>query len=300
MKRIYILDANVFYRFPEVSSISSDAVELYLPNLVLDELRFVSSNGTLYERTYNSIEASLETGRIKIIYTDAREVANLRRPHKKQATWKRASYTTVSADASLIVAARQLQASTDVSSNGSIALVTDDIDAASAAETYGVHTLTVDEFKTEVIALLSVAQAREVKKNSFIYVLSLLANVAASVVAVAFSAFTIDNYANILEFIGRVGVILTVPFIGACFYLFRSRLRLGYGLFEVLFGALAAWMAIGFGYNIDTLSSTSGLIAFLGCVYIIVRGMDNIEYGLKGSKYFGLWARIFQGSGHTT
>lgn len=64
----------------------------------------------------------------------------------------------------------------------------------------------------------------------------------------------------------------------------RRRHRVGYGISEVLFGAAAAlWIALAGQQDLMTMT-----MAAAAAVYVIVRGLDNIETGLKQEQYASL------------
>ena len=80
--------------------------------------------------------------------------------------------------------------------------------------------------------------------------------------------------------------------LGIAFFWFRSRDKISYGTVEVAVGLFGAWRIANpavydsaFAYQAAT------------SVYIIVRGLDNIEKGLDGYRIQPLWKRFFGGGG---
>jgi hypothetical protein len=55
----------------------------------------------------------------------------------------------------------------------------------------------------------------------------------------------------------------------------RRKHRVGYGLTEIAFGCVGGIIAAGHIASADSLFP--GLVALLGCVYVVVRGYTNIE-----------------------
>ncbi|MDB5308912.1 MAG: hypothetical protein JWO38_3114 [Gemmataceae bacterium] len=78
--------------------------------------------------------------------------------------------------------------------------------------------------------------------------------------------------------------------LGFVFYAFRSYFRLGYGVFEFLFGAVAAFWARP---NMDDLGYPFVWLPTLTGVYVMVRGLDNIGKALKKKDRAHRWARLF-------
>jgi hypothetical protein len=80
--------------------------------------------------------------------------------------------------------------------------------------------------------------------------------------------------------------------LGGLLYWLRFKRRVEYGVIEIFVAIAAIWVAI-----ISSESPTDDLMArataiFAG-VYIMVRGLDNIEQGLKGERQ-ARWRRFFE------
>jgi hypothetical protein len=72
------------------------------------------------------------------------------------------------------------------------------------------------------------------------------------------------------------------------FFRFRGSRPFRYGLFEVFVGAIAIWIAI----HTSGRSLVETAIPFFGGIYIIVRGLDNIDKGLP-ERYRSRWDKVF-------
>lgn len=79
-------------------------------------------------------------------------------------------------------------------------------------------------------------------------------------------------------------LIIAVGLLGFGFWCFRLKQRAAYGMLEIAFGASAA-AALAWTPSDSPITSAVGLAA---SVYVVVRGLDNVDQGLKG----GLWARL--------
>jgi hypothetical protein len=96
------------------------------------------------------------------------------------------------------------------------------------------------------------------------------------------------------------GIVLTT-LLGVCFYVLRCRWQLIYGAFEIF----AAFVVIFVTFNPQTnyllLAEATwqswflrtGVGALAG-IYVMVRGLDNIEKGLP-PRWHGRWRRMFYG-----
>jgi len=86
------------------------------------------------------------------------------------------------------------------------------------------------------------------------------------------------------------GLVLVVAVSGIALFWFRSRHRLSYGVAEVLFGLIVA----------SQLSSTPEydsdfFVKIVAAVYIVVRGLDNVEKGISETSLGLLWKQFFSG-----
>jgi hypothetical protein len=80
--------------------------------------------------------------------------------------------------------------------------------------------------------------------------------------------------------------------LGLGLFLFRSRDRIRYGLAEIAFGcvlAATAFVSKSPGEHVSFVK----LLQTLGGVYGIVRGLDNVGTGLKGTRYERWWEQVF-------
>ncbi len=85
----------------------------------------------------------------------------------------------------------------------------------------------------------------------------------------------------------KIGLALFSAICGLAAYSLRCRARLFYGTMETSFGIATAYLSI---------STPDGaqLVAFLAATYIVVRGLDNIEKGLKDRPNIRvLWLKLF-------
>jgi hypothetical protein len=82
--------------------------------------------------------------------------------------------------------------------------------------------------------------------------------------------FTTPDLKSRVQYVGVVAILSLI------LYGVRSKARLLYGWIEIGVGCALAWPL-----TIDGASSYQRLITLAGCLYVMVRGLDNIEQGLR-------------------
>lgn len=70
--------------------------------------------------------------------------------------------------------------------------------------------------------------------------------------------------------------VTAVGLVSMILYWFRQRFRTQYGLAEIAFGGVSAWVLMG---KIVVDSGYVELIGLVGAVYLMVRGADNVQQG---------------------
>jgi len=89
-----------------------------------------------------------------------------------------------------------------------------------------------------------------------------------------------------------IALVVTVVAIIYLFFL-RKMKRLAYGLIELIIGLLMIVSIIAF----PTESINGGLLdvpKLFGGIYIVIRGLDNIEKGIKSPNVLKNWEKIFK------
>lgn len=270
-----ILDTNVLISRPEILSHGGDSVRFLLPQPAYQQLsasRFADRAGDLLERAFRA-------GRLHIIPPPA-EVAT------EFPLSKRLDYV----DTLILITALDYQKR---HSDQQVFLVTDDRDLEVQANNLGLQTATsktVDELIRSAPAGQTVSQelsdaagslARS-NRNYLIrgFVLGLV------VAALLFAAWYFRHLLG--QTLPVWGLTASAALLGIALFWFRSRYRLSYGVIEVLFGLFTASRLA----NPSTFDFTFILQLAAG-LYIIVRGLDNIEKGIEGTKIEPPWKRIF-------
>jgi hypothetical protein len=117
-----------------------------------------------------------------------------------------------------------------------------------------------------------------------------------AIVAVAvFSGVTLllGNLPDVLAVLPQGLSYVLVPAIGFLSFYWRQRWRLSYGLFEVMIGVYTPIRAIG-GAEFKYLNLTPlDYLQIIGGIYVIVRGLDNVGVGLRGTPLEPFWSSVF-------
>ena len=98
-----------------------------------------------------------------------------------------------------------------------------------------------------------------------------------------------------------IGIVITIV-LGIAFYIMRCRWQLGYGVFEVLVSLVVISLTFypqtnylllaEFSWQGWFLSKSVGVLAG---IYVMVRGLDNVEKGLPLVRQ-AKWIRTFHGA----
>lgn len=117
-----------------------------------------------------------------------------------------------------------------------------------------------------------------------------------SILAFVFSAGIAIYINTIAPYIfNKINVLLTALYIvviSTSFYYFRQKLRFQYGLAEFTFG-LFTTLRIIYGKPITNTIDISLGIQVMACIYVMVRGLDNVSKGFMGRRYYVHWKNIF-------
>lgn len=114
----------------------------------------------------------------------------------------------------------------------------------------------------------------------------------AALASVVFVAYL--NAGWLLNTIPAWGPFLVAPALGFGLFAIRQRARLAYGSAELLVGIGMSAHVVFPPFDYAAVDMKVSL-QFIAGLYVIVRGLDNIGVGIKGTKHEGLWNGIFGG-----
>lgn len=116
---------------------------------------------------------------------------------------------------------------------------------------------------------------------------------AIAIVATVLAVLVVRNHQLIFHTAPNWIVPIALLAAGLLFFWWRERARLSYGLFEVMIGLLISSQSIVMlpaTYELSTAKS----IQLVGGLYVMVRGLDNIDRSVEGTRFGDWWRRLFR------
>ena len=270
-----ILDTEILIQHPHLLSLGGKKVRFILPQVVVEELREVRFGRNFVDL----IEAAAISRRLEIL---PRPV-----PQKLSHTVSRMN----PGDESVILTAlHYLKTKKDA------ILVTEDLKLKAVAEKYGILTANGEQMLQRLQSsltqdsslLTTVRRAADViaRQTRRYFLQGLTIGIATSAIVILTWQFRED----VVRLIPRYGLLPIALVVGVALFIFRSRQRLGYGIVEVAIGLFATY----YSQKAD-LSNPDSIVRVLAGLYIVVRGLDSVGKGIKGTRYETAWRRFFQG-----
>lgn len=292
MMRHFILDTNIILRDPSVLAKSSDETRIVVPEAVILELAVRSSKNESTRPTLDLVQDALAHGVYRLGLPDSNALSSIA---IQDAALARVGTADLIILNSVDYYIKHLPKPSD---SNNVFFVTEDKELFRHAQALGINVLDYASFKVALqnvsvtdrsIDVRGVDVSRVRKRAELIGFVSgitsgVLASIGASVAAV--------NFRSIVATINVWGTIILLPLLGVFLFWWRSRYRLSYGIAEFVFG-LTVTLGVfipQFDYTRLTALSVGQVVAGL---YVIVRGMDNIGVGLKGTRFESRWSRVF-------
>lgn len=288
-KQRYLLDTNVLITRPGLLARSDAAERFLIPLAAINQLSD-RGHGTSVGPLHRVLAAAANTGVEVIESPKTLHSILLTLPESRLDSY----------DLSILGALLELQSDP----TQKVCLVTLDKALLKAANQIGLEAISLDELQQsleEIHTTTAPSINLEVKEQVETYEKSERSRIQSAIV-VGFIAISIVvavyfNYKQIFAlippfqlasyqiiFIGLVALLS-----GMILYAFRQRRRTSYGMVESLIGAWIACNAFPLNTSLDVASG----LQVIGGLYVVVRGLDNIGTGLKGTRYGPNWQRIF-------
>lgn len=121
----------------------------------------------------------------------------------------------------------------------------------------------------------------------------LAASLAIAIVATGLAILIVLNHQLIFHTAPDWIVPIALLLAGLLFFWWRERDHLSYGLFEVMIGLLISSQSIvtlPAPYELSTAKS----IQLVGGLYVMVRGLDNVDRSIEDTRLGGWWKRLFR------
>lgn len=281
----YLLDTNVLVRRPRLLARADAAARFLIPVSTIDELS-AQGHGTNAGPLHRVLSAAADTG-VELI-----DPPRPLPPFLPSAP----DFRLDTYDIAILGTLLKLQSDP----TRKVSLVTEDRLLRKAAIQIGLEAISLDELQqslegsqTTTESPLNFEVEEEVEKYEKSERSNILKAVAIAALAFGIAVVLRSNSQQIFSLFAstpRFFIGLSAALCGAILFWFRQRYRTSYGLLETLVGAWISANAFPLQSSLDVASG----LQVLGGLYVVVRGLDNVGNGLKGSRYEPMWHRIFR------
>ncbi len=269
----YLLDTNIVQHYLGIFGQKHKNLMIIVLANVMDELAYLEKIGRAHLGTTDLINQSISKGIVQLIGVPSKQISDYRIP----------------ADNALIESLRN--------SKNQI-LVSDDRSIVNLAKAEGLNAITGREFVAILSSQALQEQLVDVKGFESQIKRPLYISIGLGIIFFASGVLCTLFIDRILSSISLWLIYLVGLFSGVIAYWFRQRSRLIYGVLEVLFGIF-----ILFNVSIPTNFSSNNteifvfLFKFCTSIYIIVRGMDNIDKKIRLYPIGKYWENWFNEKG---
>lgn len=278
MRRI-VLGTNAIIAQPSTGSFSAPDTQFVLPTSVVGELL---DSPTKVSSSYSSLlNQMVDSGTAQVVAVPPGQV-----------TWQSEGpvLRLSQVDQDVLAVAHELRRSHP---QDDVVIASDDGDMDTAARGTGLRVLSSNELSA---LLRGSPQDTKVKERAASVVSyerrhlfwSFLSGVAAATAA----TFVVRNLALVAATAHVWGTIVVLPVAGIGLFWVRARQRLGYGIAEFGVGLVAALAVFLPSFRLPQFG-VSVAVHLIGGLYIMVRGLDNVGTGLRGTATGLRWKRWF-------
>jgi hypothetical protein len=258
-----ILDTNIIIDDPTVLARSSPDLQLIVPSAVLQQLERNRGNNVNPRMTELLIRAN-DAGTIKVVPVPLELEVH---PGLDRT------------DVEILAVAREYAAA-----GGDTILATRDLGLHKAAAKYDLQAVDLVALRDLLSTFQKTNQAvlteatKVVRWRYFHVITGAVLGVLAAVLVPAL--FT--NIHSVLAAITVPGTVLLIAASGIVLFGLRAWYKWHYGMVEFFFGLLAVWYSLSHDFDAEG-AHTIGLIKVAGSLYIMVRGLDNVQKSYKGT-----------------
>lgn len=289
MKLQYLLDTNVILRKPMLLA-RSDAAELFLiPTVAINQLSN-RGHGMIAGPLHRVLIAASNSG-VEVI--ESSHTSPLYLPTSD-------NFRLDECDVAILEVLLELQSDT----SRTVCLVTEDRLLRKAAIQIGLKAISLGELQEALDKpTMKGAQApdtatnfeveEQVKKYEKFELSNIKRVIAIGGLAIGIAVVVWYKYQQIFSLfaaIPQVFIALAALASGALLYWFRQKYRPSYGMVETVIGVWISVNAFPLQLGIDVVASG---LQVLGGLYVVVRGLDNVGNGLKGTRYAPIWQKFF-------
>ena len=177
-------------------------------------------------------------------------------------------------------------------SGKSVSVVTHDKILIGYLKSYGVESSSAEEFLAQKSAAQIDADVHEVAATFLKVQYRHLAVSATSALISVLTVVGVTRYSSsIFDAIPAAFAVLAILFVGVMTFAWRQHARLSYGIFEFLIGVVAAFYASDHAQPMQLFQTA---LQFAAGIYIMVRGLDNIDKVIDGTSLGTIWIKIFR------
>jgi rRNA-processing protein FCF1 len=276
-----ILDTGILITYPAILSRSSSQTRFIIPDVALDELSVFAEKNKEYRQIIELIKNG--SGNIHIGVTEKNKL----KVDPQFAGSGRMSF------ADHLIADFAIKYYNE-HQNERVYVATEDKSLSSYCRTHNVETLNLQALRALILLpeKKNIAIDTAVKKINIFVIKDFSLHLGVSLICGVLANLLYSKLNTIIKTINVWGTIAIIPVLGILLFLIRSKWRLIYGLTEFLIGFSAAIRV--FLPNFDyTQLHPSEMFQIIGGLYIIVRGLDNIDKGIENTKYQLLWGKFF-------
>lgn len=282
--RRYILDTNILLRFPEALAKGNRDSKILIPQAVVKQLQGITEKNRKFAPISSLLSESVSKGVVKVIETvplDPNDLVKL---------------SNGSLDFTDFEIGKTVEHYANNDSNkNDVYFVTEDIKFSDHLKSCGINSIGLAEFishskNLQVVDSDIEAKAKNIKRK-------LILSVVGSIVSGLLGSLTATSSSHYIQFIIATiniwGTVLCIPLIGIGFYVWRLKQRLSYGVFEAFVGLIVAIRVFFPAFDLSKLDIVS-LMQIIAGVYVMVRGMDNIQNGVKDTLLESAWKKLFR------
>ncbi|MGC4035858.1 MAG: PIN domain-containing protein [Chitinophagaceae bacterium] len=278
----FILDTNIVIRDPEILARWSPNYKIVIPKFLFAELDRVSTKlGGAVGRLWQILEQAEYKD---FIIVDNSEVTVSEEAFQLN-TEQKLSYV----DLQLFEIAKQYK-----SQKKDVVLVSNDRALRVYSERQGLKTFDLFQFLNFTNSFKTTA-LDELKKNETIlqyqnrrFVYGLLSGIVITILTILVK----NNFQRIYETLNVWGTLFLLFTSGIIFFLFRTNYRMFYGTLEFLFGFYVSTRVFTEKHFDYTTIGLVEVIQIVGGIYVMVRGLSNIDDGIKGTRLEPKWKKI--------
>lgn len=277
----FVLDTNVLIRDSTIIERWSPNFRIIIPAVIFSELdrvlhRLQGQTGKFWE----TLELAKKSGFVKV-------VENQIDTENKQEQYFDKRLSPV--DIQIFELCKTLS-----KKDKNVILVTDDRPLKATAELAKIKTLNfyqfqnhISDFKTTTINQLKKNETiKHYQTKRFIYGFT-------SGIILSFAIILVIKYfEQIYNTLNIWSSIISVLLAGIVFFIFRLKARMFYGLLEFGFGALICIRALSISaFHFNSLDIVD-MIQIIAGIYVMVRGLTNIDEGIKGTIIEPFWIKV--------